>query len=370
MKKITRCFILLLSLCLYLSGCKNAPTNGKDEQSSSHTPMPPEQFWADYATSSDAGIQIIGDKTHITREITAKCIAEPSETRTIKFDLDIPETPQLTAFNYANPKGGQFDIIKIMRVFFGERADDFVIFEESAGEVYHNSTDIYDNSLALYEKENGKLYLVNGDAAAMDFTSNNMLKSADEMQITLTEEEAIALCDKFLNDCGVTGYKYDYTYYYGATQSTFYSIRYYYELDSLPTSSPTSDGKGFGNITFLVDDHGIEKIKGNLFDNDSFNREQNINPTQIISSAEAIGFVEKHAALIRCGNETPKFDKYFSERGEGLLYLPIREMKLGYWFSEKNGINLAWIFFIGEDDAIEKSASFAIDAISGKVYNY
>lgn len=371
MHKNMRCFVILLSLCLYLSGCKNAPTNDKDKQSSSHNPMPSEQFWADYTASSETNKLIIGDdEKHITREITSKCVIEPSETRTIKFDLDIPETPEFRAFNYDYPKGGQYDVIKIMHVFFGERAKDFVIFEESARDVYHNSINIYDNSLAEYEKEKGELYLVNGDAAAMDFTSNNMLKSADEMQITLTEEEAIALCDKFLNDCGITGYKYDYTFYYGATQSTFYSIRYYYELDSLPTSSPINDGKGFCNITFFVDDNGLAKIKGSLFDNDSFNREQSINSTQIISSKEAISFVEKQAALIRCGNETPEFNKYFSNYGEGLLYLPIREMKLGYWFSENNGIKLAWIFFIGENEAIEKSASFAIDAISGKVYNY
>lgn len=371
MKKCMRLFVIVFSLCLYLNGCKDTSTGDKNIQSSSHTPMQSEKFWADYAASSDANEQIIvNDKKHITHDIKTKCIIEPSEIRTIKIDLDIPETPEFKAFNYDPPKGGQYDVIKIMRVFFGERAEDFAIFEESAGEVYHNSINIYDNSLAVYEKEKGELYLVNGDAAAMDFTSNNMLKSADEMQIALTEEEAIALCDKFLNDCGITGYKYDHTLYYGATQSTFYSIRYYYELDSLPTSSPINDGKGFCNITFFVDGSGLAKIKGNLFDESSFNREQSINSTQIISSKEAISYVEKQAALIRCGNETPEFNKYFSNNGEGLLYLPIREMKLGYWFSENNGINLAWIFFIGENEAIEKSASFAIDAISGKVYNY
>lgn len=371
MHKNMRCFVILLSLCLYLSGCKNAPTNDKDKQSSSHTPLPPEKFWADYASSSDSNDWIVeNDKKHITHEITAKCVIEPSEIRTIKFELDIPEIEDFTAFNYDPPKGGQYNIIKIMNVFFGERAKDFAIFEESAREVYHNSINIYDNSLAEYEKEKGELYLVNGDAAAMDFTSNNMLKSADEMQITLTEEEAIALCDKFLNDCGITGYKYDYTYYYGATQSTFYSIRYYYELDSMPASSPINNGNGFCNISFFVDDRGLVKIKGNLFDSDSFKREQSIDPAQIITSKEAIDFIDKQAALIRCGNETPEFNKYFSNYGEGLLFLPIREMKLGYWFSENNGIKLAWIFFIGENEAIEKSASFAIDAISGKVYNY
>lgn len=371
MKKSMRFFVIVFSLSLYLSGCKNYPMGEKDNQSSSYTPMPPEKLWADYAASSDVNEQIIvNDKKHITHEIKTKCIIEPSETRTIKFDLDIPEIQDFTAFNYDSPKSGQYDIIKIMRVFFGERAKDFAVFEDSDGEVYHNSINIYDNSLAMYKKKTGELYLVNGNAAAMDFSSNNMLKSADEMQIVLTKEEAIALCDKFLNDCGITGYKYDYTYYYGATQSTFYSIRYYYELDSLPTSSSINDGKGFCNITFFVDDSGLAKIKGNLFDESSFNRKQSINSTQIISSKEAISHVEKQAALIRCGNETPEFNKYFSNNGEGLLYLPIREMKLGYWFSEDNGIKLAWIFFIGENEAIEKSASFAIDAISGKVYNY
>ena len=369
MLNIVKLGIIALSICLFLSGCKKAPTNGTNEQSSSHTPMPPEQLWADYTASSGTDDPIFeGDEKHITREITAKCVIEPSETRTIKFDLDIPETPKLTTNNYDFPQGGQYDILDIMSVFFGERAE---VFAQPDGEfLYKNSIDVYDNSLAGLNTATGELYLVDRNAAAMDFSSNNMLKSADEMAIDLNENEAIALCDKFLSDCGITGYKYDYTLYYGAVQSTFYSICYYYELDSLPASSSISNGKGFCNLIFFVDNNGIVKVNGSLFDKSSFNRKESINAAKIITPNDAINYVAKQAAVIRCGNESPEFNKYHSNHGEGLLYLPIREMKLGYWFSKDIGIRLSWIFFIGDNEAIEKSASFAIDAVSGMVYNY
>lgn len=369
MLNIVRLGTITLSVCLFLSGCKNTSKENTNESSSSYNSLPSEQFGTDYNASSESNeLGIIDDEKHITREITVECIIEPSETRKIKFDLDIPEAPKPTANNYDFPQVGQYDILDIMPIFFGERAENFALTDDYTGILYHNSIDINDNSLAGFNKETGELYLVDGNAAAMDFSSNNMLKSADEMAIDLNEDEAIALCEIFLDDCGITGYKYDYTLYYGAIQSTFYSICYYYELDSLPAFSCISNGKGFCNLIFFVDNNGIVKVKGNLFDESSFYRKESIDAAKIITPKEAINYVTKQAAIIRCGNENPEFDKYYSNHGEGLLYLPIREMKLGYWFSEDNGIRLSWIFFIGDDVAIEKSASFAIDAISGKVY--
>lgn len=365
-----KCIIIFICICLCLSGCEKNSIDSKEEYSSLQSQILSEQLSEDITTKVETNKPIINDnENHITRTIKAKCVIEPSETRTLKFDLDVPATPFLTAHNYNLSVGGQYDIQNVIDNFFGNNAKNFVQFVDSEELIYHNSSDIYDYSLVEYKKESGELYLVKGDAAAMDFTSANMLQYADEMVIDMTEHEAIELCDKFLNNCGITGYKYDYTLYYGATQSTFYLIRYYYELDSLPTSSRISDGKGFCNLTFFVNNSGLVKITGYLFDESSFSRTEPIGTMQIISPQTAIDFAEKQAAVIRCGNENPQFDKYFSNHGEGLLYLPIREMKLGYWFSEYEEIKLAWIFYIGEDSAIEKSGLFAIDAVSGKVYN-
>lgn len=106
-----------------------------------------------------------------------------------------------------------------------------------------------------------------------------------------------------------------------------------------------------------------------MFDENSFFRQNSIDAAQIISPREAINYVAKQAAVIRAGNQNPEFDKYFSQKGEGLLYLPICEMKLGYWFSKNDGIKLSWIFYIGENGIIDRGAAFAIDALTGKVYN-
>ena len=272
--------------------------------------MPPEKLWADYTSNGDTSGLIIGDdEKHISREITAKCVIAPSETRTVKFDLDIPEIPEFTAYNHDFPKCGQYELKDIMSVFYGEAAKDFTPFEDSA-EVYHNSKDASDNSIALFDKGTGKINLVYRDAAAMDFSSANMLQSADEMAIDISEENAISLCDKFLRDCNITGYKYGFTSYYGATQSTFYSICYYYELDSLPASSSMSNGYGFCNLIFHVNDNGIAEIKGSLFDENSFSRKESIGAAQIISPREAINFVAKQASVIRAGNHNPEFHRF------------------------------------------------------------
>lgn len=370
MKNFAKLTLIFILICVSLSGCKKSAAEVSEKSStSSHTPMPPEKLWADYTSNGDTSGLIIGDdEKHISREITAKCVIAPSETRTVKFDLDIPETPDITAYNHDFPKCGQYELTDIMSVFYGEAAKDFVPFEDTA-EVYHNSKDASDNSIALFDKGTGKLYLVYRDAAAMDFSSANMLKSADEMTIDITEDNAISLCEKFLRDCNITGYKYGYTNYYGVAQSAFYSICYYYELDSLPASSSISNGEGFCNLIFHVDDNGIAAIKGSLFDENSFFRQNSIDAAQIISPREAINYVAKQAAVIRAGNQNPIFDEYFSQKGEGLLYLPICEMKFGYWFSKNDGIKLSWIFYIGENGIIDRGAAFAIDALTGKVYN-
>ena len=367
MKKFAKFSLLFISICISLSGCKKSPSKVTENSStSSHKPMSPEKLWADYTSTDEL---IIGDdEKHISREITAKCVIAPSETRTVKFDLDIPEVCDFTAYNRDFQQCGQYELTDIMSVFYGETAKDFAPFEDSA-EVYHNSKDASDNSIALFDKGTGKINLVYRDAAAMDFSSANMLKSADEMSLQITEENAISLCEKFLQKCNITGYKYDCTNYYGATQSAFYSICYYYELDSLPASSSISNGYGFCNLIFHVDDNGIVEIKGSLFDDNSFVRKERIDAAQIISPREAINFVAKQAAVIRVGNQNPKFDEFFSRNGEGLLYLPICEMKLGYWFSKNDGIKLSWIFYIGENGTIDRGATFAIDALTGKVYN-
>lgn len=370
MKNFAKLTLIFILICVSLSGCKKSPAEVSDNSStSSHTPMPPEKLWADYTSTADAGELIIGDdEKHISREITAKCVIATSETRTVKFDLDIPEVPDFTAYNHDFQQSGQYELTDIMSVFYGEAAKDFVPFEDSA-EVYHNSKDASDNSIALFDKGTGKINLIYRDAAAFDFSSANMLQSADEMTIDITEDKAISLCEKFLQYCNITGYKYGCTNYYGATQSTFYSICYYYELDLLPSSSSISNGQGFCNLIFHVDDNGIAEIKGSLFDESSFSRKERIDAEQIISPREAINYVAKQAAVIRVGNQNPEFDKYFSRKGEGLLYLPICEMKLGYWFSKNDGIKLSWIFYIGENGIIDRGATFAIDALTGKVYN-
>lgn len=192
MKNFAKLTLIFILICVSLSGCKKSAAEVSEKSStSSHTPMPPELLWADYTSTADTGELIIGDdEKHISREITAKCVIAPSETRTVKFDLDIPETPDITAYNHDFPKCGQYELTDIMSVFYGEAAKDFALFEDSA-EVYHNSKDTSDNSIALFDKGMGKLYLVYRDAAAMDFSSANMLKSADEMTIDITEDNAI-----------------------------------------------------------------------------------------------------------------------------------------------------------------------------------
>ncbi len=341
--------IVLIFVCLALSGCKRNSIESNDENSLQQS----------ISNGKDA---------HVTRSIKSKCVIETSETRVIEFDLNIPEVPLMTAYNYSYLEGGNYDIRDIIGIFFENDEKKFTQYENSEEQIFYNSADIDDNSLVEFNKDSGKLCITKGSAAAMDYSSDNMFQCANEMAIDITEHEAIELCDKFLNDCGITGYTYDYTLYYGSIQSTYYLIRYYYELDFLPASSHISDGKGFCNLSFFVSDDGLVKIAGYLFDNSSFDRTETIDTVQIITPQKAIDCVVEQAAVIRCGNENPIFDKYFSNRGEGLLYLPVREMKLGYWYSESDEIKLAWIFYIGEDNTIEKSGSFAIDAVSGKVY--
>lgn len=369
MSRTTKLISIPILICLAVSGCKNTPTaidltkSNRDESSETISHLTREELWADYG--GENSLSIGENDTHVTAEISANCIIDPLKTRTIKFDLDIPETPDFTAYEYQFHTGGNYEIENLMTVFFGEeRMKSIVQFEKDPG-AYHGES-YGDMALAHYIKSTAELQLNEDGAMGRNIFDENKLDSADKMSISITENEAIELCDKFLSDCGITGYKYDYTEYFGAIAENYYNIRYYYQLSDLPSSSWINDEKGFCYLTFNVTDDGITLVIGRLFDEDSFERGEKIDKTQIISPQEALQYVAEQAAVIRCGNYNPYFNKYYAE-GEGLTFLPIREMKLGYWFSEKGGIKLAWIFYIGENGYNEKNATFAVDALSGKV---
>ncbi len=357
-----KAFVLLLAVCMAVSGCKRSPN---DTTTSEHTMMSSDMLWADYSPEN-LGSVVVGENetaTHIDRKLTVQCVLEKSEKRTVTFDLDLPEKPVGTAYNYDTIQKSGFDIETILSAFYGERAKYFVPSEEE--HVYLNGSDEKDISVAAF---NGRyLYLTLDDAAALCPLGSNMLQSAGEMDVKYTESEATELCEKFLDDCGITGYKHFYTTYFGAEEEPFYLIRYYYDLNSLPAYSHISDNKGLSYISFYVDNDGLVQVKADLYDENSFQNEKEIDLSTIISPREAIENVEKQAAEIRLGNELPVFDEYFSENGEGLLYVPICKMELGYWFSEGGGYRLAWIFFVGENGNIDNEAIFAIDAITGKL---
>lgn len=361
-----KAFALLLAVCVAVSGCKKSP-NDMTSETSTHTAMSPDMLWADYSPESTDSV-VIGEnetETHIDRKLTVRCVLEKSEKRTITFDLDLPEKPTGKAYTYDTIKDPNYSFDTILSAFYGERAKDFVPYDGDGEHAYHNGSDGKDNSIAAFKRR--YLYLTLDDAAALCPLGSNMLQSAEEMDIKYSESEAIGLCDKFLDDCGITGYKHFYTTYFGAEEEPFYLIRYYYDLNSLPAHSLISDNKGLSYISFYVDNDGLVQIKANLYDENSFQDEKEIDLSTIISSQEAIESVEKQAAEIRLGNELPIFDEYFSEKGEGLLYVPVCKMELGYWFSEHEGYRLAWVFFIGENGNIDNSATFAIDALTGKL---
>lgn len=175
MSNITKLISILIFICLAISGCKKSSIDISDSQSSSRTPMPPEQLWADYSANLNTNaLNLDGNETHVTAEITANCVIDTHKTRTIKFDLDIPETPDFTAYEYKFYKGGEFDIEDIMSIFFGEEhMKNIKPFDDDPN--CYGGVDINDNSIASYYKGTAELYINKGNAQSWNIFDENKL---------------------------------------------------------------------------------------------------------------------------------------------------------------------------------------------------
>lgn len=356
MSRFAKFAILLIILCFCLSACANS-LERYSNSSSLDTSIPLESLEDNIDESDDSLSKKM--KKHIVHEITSQCILDKSMTRRIKIDLDLPEVPLGTAFQNIIPKSSEYQIEDIMSIFFGDSVNDFVFDKTSL---------TYEQNGALASLVNNDLHISKGRSVELNYLPENCLQSSEKMEINIDENEAISLCDRFLFDCGISGYSYDFTLYYGAIEKPFYLIYYRYEFNNLPCASHISDMKGKSYLSFFVDNEGLAEIRGSLYSDSGFEKPEEIDLSTIISPQDAINYIEKKAAVIRLSNYNPLFDKYYGIK-EGLLYVPICNMKLGYWFSEYDGYKLAWIFSSSEHGINEYGATFGIDAFDGSVLN-
>lgn len=359
MFKSNKYFTIIL-LSLYLSGCAKSPELFSDISSTDAYISTESLEASNYIGFIDSSSN---ESTHIGYEIIAHCDLNKSMTRKIKFNLDLPEAPLGTAFQYNYPMKSGYEIENIISVFFGRSVDEFVFDESSL--TYYIATE---QDGALASLVNNDLLISTGRYAELNYLPNNYLQNFDETEINIDENEAISICEDFLLDCGISGYTYDFTLYYGAIDKPFFLIYFCYQLNNMPCASHISDMQGKSYLTFFVDEEGLAEIRGTLYDNNSFKAPKAIDLSTIISPQDAIHYIEKKAAVIRLSNYNPLFDKYYGNK-EGLLYVPICNMKLGYWFSEYDGYKLAWIFSTAENGINEYGATFGIDALDGSVLN-
>lgn len=108
----------------------------------------------------------------------------------------------------------------------------------------------------------------NVDLCPLDY---NIYTSAPVNTFGISEEDATKLCEDLLKQIDSENeYQLDYIHYYGKTRGKpFYWIHYKKVIDGMVITS-------YNDISFYVDNNGIERIYGSLYDLEEENKDINI----------------------------------------------------------------------------------------------
>lgn len=180
---------------------------------------------------------------------------------------------------------------------------------------------------------------------------DNLLSSVSKSSMTLSTDEAVAMCDKVMSEItdGIE-YHVDYIHAYGTNgRRPYYKIVYKQSADNMTVTA-------FNDTYFLVDDDGIEKVFGCLY-----KVGEAISETSIITSEAAIKLLKENAWQIS-----------FQDFDNSTLY--VNKIVLEYIVVNSNdgsaNIRPTWRFIVGENNDqinLYRDRIIAIDAITGDI---
>lgn len=250
---------------------------------------------------------------------------------------------------------------KVLKAFFGERAEKFTIDSQSGIYVLNpdDITGVY--STAAISSINLTL-----DTHKNDYNPfyENRIFDYVNMKCRYSEEEAIEFCNSFLVNIGLNDYYLNYVQYFGALElNYYYKISYAISIDNFP-----SVAKGnYNEVVFYVDNDGLMYAEGYVFDFSNFVEKEYIEYKNIITAKEAVKILEKNIDNIHIAYESGSPLCNSLDENGGINNISIWEINLGYYLIGTEA-KPCWFFVIGQNaDNIDRKAFLAVDIIDGNV---
>lgn len=178
---------------------------------------------------------------------------------------------------------------------------------------------------------------------------DNLLESVFDSGSKYSIEEAIALCDDIVkNIVEFSDFKADYVHAYGTEgRRPYYKIVYKRILDNMPVT-------GYNDFCFLVDDKGIEKIYGSIYEVEEIPLKE-----PVLSVEEAVNILQSNSTLI-----SSKEEEILSVGKITMEYIVVNNI------SGEVYVTPVWRFWLGSNDDqmnIMRGWILAVDAVTGEI---
>lgn len=212
----------------------------------------------------------------------------------IAADVDTGNVENVNSYDYIITEVSDETREKIFEVCFGDRAGDAVYDERNDVWELRNSDSVADYysysvtfpfSASVESQERITFFNHRPDLNPFEY---NRLDNADESCCRLNIDDAVKMCDELVENVeAFHGMKTDFIHAYGKDGRTpYYRLMYKRVIDGMVVN-------GYDDIFILVDDDGIEKLSGAVYEvSDS---DKNIS---IITVDEAVDKLEENAGYI------------------------------------------------------------------------
>lgn len=187
----------------------------------------------------------------------------------------------------------------------------------------------------------------------------------NDVQCSITPQDAILMCDSFIEEIGFDDYSLDYIQGFGRGNNTqHYKVVYTRRLDDIPYITRAE----YTQVEFRVDDEGIGWVKGGLFD-----VSEKAKVKSMLSLEDAVEKLKDTFAQTDILVFGGSYLSQFSDEETWYLHTyPIREITLEYGLSYHGvgvAINPIWRFLFDDGNGNgDRSIIYGINAITGDVY--
>lgn len=369
-KQMIGIFFLIITMCLsacnyeadrYIIDVEDLKTESitaresyavQEEDAIHEEPVPIEEVLAQNATSYNGQslqYEYVLSDGKILRIDAAVCVSDIEEIHKYQYILNEPKEND----NFSD---------KLLHAVFGERALEMEYEEGYPILILRNSSNGGDYYMySVYTPMSGATvwgeqgYMLEYRKVNLYPFEDNLLDSVSESRAKMTAEGAVELCSETL-DAVQDGQQYmmDYVMAYGNQGRTpFYWLVYKRVLDEMVVNA-------YNDLTFYVDDNGIEKIYGAVYDAQIIET-----PEKMLTPEEACDILSENIDIVNAQNQ---FD--FS----GNDVVNISQISLEYTVVQAmNGevyITPTWRFCFGSTDDERNNLRekiFAVDVFTGDI---